>query len=443
MTGNAVGTAEDWSKKYEGRASGEEVGQPRDLVLVTVDCWRYDAPGRMPTLKRATEGFVRGDAISQAAATNGVFPTILASQYFHEAYRGMGTNGIRDDVVSLPGVLREAGYTTGAFLGSNPFLGKWQPYFDTFWNDGMRAHDEDQNREAYGLSDRIRNLLTLTPRVTATEVTERAQTWFNQTNGPRFCWIHLMDTHGPYYPGLSRGRSVGLLDAYQALIQYSRQGMDASEPVLNTIRELYWQCVEQLDEQMAAVLEFVPSDAAVVITADHGEELHHGYIGHARLYDECARVPCYVRPPPEKSVELPVPMRHLDLAPTLVDWLDLHRPDVWAGTPYDGTPRDSFQLNRSFIGGEERVYAGLRTERAKLVEVYDQDGRRLDRECYDLVSDPDEQQVLDPTTHTACKELTSRLREFLQGTDVVDSVVDSRRDADETVRQRLEELGYR
>jgi arylsulfatase A-like enzyme len=424
-----------------GRGLGGEESRP-DIVLVNVDCWRYDAPERMPRLDRSTAGFERGEAVCQAAATNGVFPALLASEYFHEAYGADSFGAVDEEVVPLPTVLEEVGYSTGAFVGSNPFLGKWEPYFESFWNDGMRAHDEDRNREAYSLSDRIRNLLTLTPRVSASEVAERAGAWFETTNGPRFCWMHLMDTHGPYYPGLERGRSVGLLDTYRSLVQYSRQGMDAPDAVLDTVRDLYWECVGRLDEQVPAVLNVVPSDAAVVLTADHGEELYHGHIGHARLYDECVRVPCYVRPPAGTDIELSVSMRQLDLAPTVVDWLGLEPPRDWVGASYDGTARDSFQLNRSFVDGEERVYAGLRTERAKLVEVYDRAGRRIGRECYDLVSDPEERHAVDPEAHPDGESLARRLREFLDGTSVVDAVVASQRDPDETVRQRLEELGY-
>lgn len=424
-----------------GDPSSNGDSPPRDVVLVTVDCWRHDAPERMPNLRRMTAGFERGEAICQAAATNGVFPAILASRYVHDAYSPPDFDSVAADVVPLPTVLSDAGYETSAFVGSNPFLGKWEPYFDTFWNDGMRARDEERNRSTYTQFDRAKNLLTLEPRVTATEVATRARDWFESTDRPRFLWMHLMDTHGPYYPGLRRGRETGLFGVYRSLLRYARQGMAAPDGTLDTIRELYWQCVERLDEQIPTLLGFLPDDATVVVTADHGEELHHGYIGHARLYDECVRVPLFVRH--HGGPTLDAPLRQLDLAPTLAEWVGAEPPESWHGDPYDGAPRESFQVNRSYVRGEERLYTGLRTETAKLIEWYDASGRKMETELYDLVSDPEERTPLEVRELAGGESLEQRLSAFRRRTGPVETLHSSRPEASSSVRRRLDELGYR
>lgn len=411
----------------------------RDVVLLTIDCWRYDTPPEMPHLQGLTADFQKHEAICQAAATNGVFPTILASQYSYDAYRTEDPNLVDDSVVSLPKLLSRRGYETGAFLASNPFLGKWADHFDEFWNDGMRSQNEDANRSEYTEFDRMRNFLKLESRVTASEVASRARRWLDGTDSPRFLWMHLMDVHAPYYPGLRRGAAAGLLQSYYSLVQYSRYGMDASDNVLNTIRDLYWECVRRLDERMREVMEVLPDDALVVVMGDHGEELHHGNIGHARLYDECVRVPLFIRHPDLSMEESTV--RQLDIAPTIADWVGADIPDGWTGEPHDGEPRESVMINRSH--GQERVYVGLRTPSEKLIEAYDMDGNRLETEFYDLEADPTEQQPILDQSNSSRQAVSRKLERYKQDRDLMSHIFNDRANATEAVEKRLEELGYR
>ena len=394
----------------------------------------------MKQFQREVTAFQQGSAICQAAATNGVFPPILASRYPHDAYERPTLDSVRDDITTLPELLGEAGYATGAFLASNPYLGKWADDFDAFWNDGMRSGAEGENRSQYTRLNQLWNLVRLEPRVTTTDVARRATEWFEEAGQPRFLWLHLMDLHGPYYPGLRRGMSVGLLRSYWSVVQHSRHGMEVSERVRETIRRLYWQCVDRLDRQLARVLERLPADATVIVVADHGEELHHGHIGHARLYDECVRVPFYAKNLQPAVGETPI--RQLDLAPTIADGIGLDSPDGWTGEAHDGTHRDSVMVNHSFSEGEERVYTGLRTADAKLIQTHDETGQVIDTELYDLVADPDERTPVSSETPRR-EQLAQRLSAFLTREGVIDAHLSSRTSVTDSVEQRLEELGYR
>ena len=411
----------------------------RDVVLLTIDCWRYDAPLEMPHLRELTSDFQKHEAICQAAATNGVFPAILASQYSYEAYRTEDPNLVGDSVVSLPKLLSRQGYETGAFLASNPFLGKWAGHFDEFWNDGMRNQNEDVNRSEYSEFDRMRNFLKLESRVTAPEVATRAKRWLDGTDSPRFLWMHLMDIHAPYYPGLRRGVATGMLKNYYSLVQYSRYGMDASDDVLDTIRDLYWECVRRLDDLMQEVMEFLPEDALIVLMADHGEELHHGNIGHARLYEECVRVPLFVRHPDISMDESTI--RQLDIAPTVAEWINVDIPDSWTGEPHDGEPRESVMINLSH--GQDRVYIGLRTSSAKLIEAYDMNGNKLDTEFYDLKADPTEQQPILDQSNISRQAMSKKLEQYKQKRNLMSHLFRNRANTTDAVETRLKELGYR
>lgn len=90
----------------------------QDVLFITIDCWRHDAPLHMPQFERLADDWNRGDVMCAGAATNGVFPALLASQYEPTAYNEDGS--LSDSVRSLSEILGEAGYETGGFVASNP-----------------------------------------------------------------------------------------------------------------------------------------------------------------------------------------------------------------------------------------------------------------------------------------------------------------------------------
>jgi arylsulfatase A-like enzyme len=186
-------------------------------------------------------------------------------------------------------------------------------------------------------------------------------------------------------------------------------------------------------------MEFLPDDAIVVIMADHGEELHHGNIGHARLYEECVKVPLFIRHPDATLHGQSI--RQLDIAPTLAEWIASDIPDQWHGEPPDGETRDSLMINRS--PGMNRVYLGLRTADAKLIESYDLDGNLMQTEFYDLSNDPTEQNLVTDTSDTTRKMVKRKLTRYKKDRDVMSHIFDDRAEPSEPVQQRLEELGYK
>jgi arylsulfatase A-like enzyme len=403
----------------------------RDLLLVTVDCWRHDAPERMPKLTNATSDWTRGDAMCSGAATNGVFPALFASEFPPVVYDSGGA--VRDDVKALPDVLSESGYETGAFVASNPFLGKWSRRFDTFWNDGMTAEGVEENRDAYTFGDKLRSLLRLRSRVTAPEVLDRASEWWRQTDGPRFCWVHLMDPHGPYYPGLKRGISNGLLRSYLSIVGYSKLGPDVPEWMRRQLRELHFSCVDLLDEWLTPWLDSF-DDPLVVLTGDHGEEFDHGMYGHSRLYDETVRVPFYTND--AELLDEGDLVRQLDISPRICRRIGISRPPSWRGSP---ATEDSIQCMLSKTEEHGRTYVGARSHEEKVIREFDWDGDLLSTEMYDLDSDPDETA---PDADVADR-LTETLDEFLARDAISESLGHGRQTGiDGDVSQRLRELGY-
>lgn len=420
----------------------------RDVLLITVDCWRHDAPPEMPRLHESLADGTRTDAVTAAPATRGSFPAILNSRYYPEAYAGF--NELKPGQTSLPEALSAAGYETAGFVGSNPFLSAWADRFDAFWNDDLDAGASVLPDQVASAVESLRtgmDYARMRSRVTATDLAERAASWYDAAAGPRFLWVHLMDVHVPFLPGLRRGLSEGALATFLAHLRFVRDPASLSEAEYATLERLYWHSVDRLDETIGEVLSVVDDDALVAVTGDHGEEFDHGEFGHARLYDECVRVPLFVRNGRGRFDTGDAPVRHLDLPVGLLDAVDVAVPDDWTGDHPSPDPDPALLLNHSPRFGA--VYAGVRTDRWKLIRTFDAESMSLERtELYDLMADPDETRDL-----TADREvpahLQSALDEFLSRPEIADGLHEDGsagtgdEEPDAVVADRLEALGYR
>jgi arylsulfatase A-like enzyme len=288
------------------------------------------------------------------------------------------------------------------------------------------------------------NYLRLRSRVPASEVAGRAREWYGSESGPRFLWMHLMDVHVPFFPGLRKGIDEGLLDGYRSHLRFMRDPESLSTAEYNALERFYWRSVERLDEQLRDVLGFVDDDALVVLTGDHGEEFDHGAFGHARPYDECVRVPLVSSPGLAASLGGRETLRHLDVPASILDAVGCPIPEGWAGSPgREADPCPAFTLNHSPQVG--RTYGSLRTERYKLFKTFDEDtDEEVAVEAYDLNSDPGETRDLyDDSPPTTVRTLERRLDEFLARDDIRGGIHEDPRNAPEVVEDRLQALGYK
>lgn len=402
----------------------------RNILFVTIDCWRYDAPEQMPRFRNLTTEWSCGEVMCAGAATNGVFPALLASRDAPATYEDDGS--LRESVRALPDVLGDAGYQTAGFAASNPFLGKWSRRFDTFWNDEMTADGVTANRDEYTKLDKIRSLLFLRSRVVAEDVFQRATEWWENTSGPRFCWVHLMEPHAPYYPGLRRGLTDGLLRSYLSIVGYSSLREDVPEWMRRQLRRLHFSCVEYLDEMFSRWLSSF-DDPLIVVTGDHGEEFDHGLYGHSRLYEEVVRVPLYATD--ERVVSPGEYVRQQAVPSRICSSVGVTPPDDWASADES----DPVQCMLSKSENQRSIYVGARTTDEKLVRTYDWEGNLTNTEVFDLRRDPEE---VDPQS-TPSQRLEDALDAFLGRDDVEENIDHGKRTGiDDEVSQRLSELGY-
>lgn len=148
-----------------------------DIVLITVDCWRFDDLARMKSLDALAADWSSGSCITASPHTPGAFPALFASTYFPDLYSENRT--IPEDTKSLPRLLTERGYNTGGFVASNTMLDAWSEHFDEYWNDGFHADgiDESERLSNDSMLSNALDHLTLTADVTAGDAFERAEAW--------------------------------------------------------------------------------------------------------------------------------------------------------------------------------------------------------------------------------------------------------------------------
>ena len=226
----------------------------------------------------------------------------------------------------LPEALRRAGYRTWG-VSANPWVSEPMGLaygFDTFVPVGAaklrpRGASTGTRRRA---SDRI-------PPVVRRPLGRAARHWVEWRHGidaggrrgvdharrlmgeradvPFFGFVNLMEAHVPYAPPRAHTELHGLAGlrapavsrkrrSYEHTLRYNL-GRDVFTPAeLETIRALYRGEIRYLDALAGRLLDAVPANTVVVVTADHGEALgeHHQLDHQVTMIEEVLRIPLLV-----------------------------------------------------------------------------------------------------------------------------------------------------
>lgn len=284
----------------------------QNILLVTIDTLRGDAlsayggPAQTPAIDAlANHGARFTFAHSHAVVTLVSHTSILTGQLPYE--HGMRDNSgyrVKDGTATLATRLKALGYATGAFVGGFPLTKRFglTPGFDTY---------DDQMPELKG--DSTYSM----PERPASEVVSHATAWIGQQPGKFFSWVHVFDAHSPYRPPA------------EFAAQYSAQP--------------YYGEIAFIDQQLKTLfdrLATLPRPTTVIITADHGESLgDHGEATHGMFaYESTLHVPLIiatVQPNQSRStrgVVIDAPVRHMDIAPTVLDAIGASPDRAMAGS---------------------------------------------------------------------------------------------------------------
>jgi arylsulfatase A-like enzyme len=239
-----------------------------------------------------------------------------------------------------------------------------------------------------------------------------------------------------------------------------RQRMLSDPRELEHITALYDGEISYTDAEVGRVLSGLAAigsadNTVVILTADHGESLteHHYYFDHAEyLYQTCVHVPLIVRLPHRRyaGTRWPGPVRLIDVAPTILDVVGLHRAaaalDGHSLLPIlDGTEAVGQRMSLGAVHqGEDddarsRYY--VREKNYKLIWSFDRREALSDEpageELYDLAADPGELQNLIGAAPPVADQLRNQLRTWVH-----EMSVSQERGRSDEIKQRLRALGY-
>ncbi|HEX2644611.1 MAG TPA: sulfatase-like hydrolase/transferase [Thermoanaerobaculia bacterium] len=278
------------------KAPAKAPARPKpDVVIITIDTLRADAPGfagnkrvQTPVLDRlAAAGLVFPNAHAHNVVTLPSHTNILTGLYPYQ-------HGVRDNtgfklgeaVPTLATTLRAAGYATGAFVSAYPLdsefgLDRGFQVYDDRFTEGSDAEE------------------FVMPERRGDQTVERALAWWKAQRGkPRFLWVHLFDPHAAY---------------------------DPPEPFASRFKDNpYLGEVSAADSFLAPLLQpYLAGQeppALVVVTADHGEALgEHGEMTHGLFaYEATLKVPLVVWGQGVKPGRDLRWARHVDIFPTVL-----------------------------------------------------------------------------------------------------------------------------
>ena len=390
------------------RAAGRAAA-PQGIILVTIDTLRADSVGfagngevQTPFMDRlAREGVVFSNAHAHNVVTLPSHANILTGLYPYQ-------HGIRDNSgftlsgehPTLGSMLKEAGWTTGAFVGAFPLDARYG------LNRGFDVYDDKYREESAPLDFAVaeRN---------ADEVLRAASAWWSANEGKkRFLWVHLYDPHAPYAPP-QPFRDIYASNRYLGEVAWTDHAMQRwLGPILDTQK-----------------------GTAVVLTSDHGEALgDHGELTHGLFaYEATLKVPLVVRGAgrvaPARDERY---VRHVDIAPTILDLAGVAVPESLPGASLLAGEGDRDTYFESLSASLNRGWAplvGMIHERAKYIDL-------PLPELYALPSDPAEAKNLYPEERRTIAAIRNRLAAAAPGREVARGDVSGEESA------KLLSLGY-
>jgi arylsulfatase A-like enzyme len=350
-----------------------------DVLLITVDALRVDHVGAFgyrrattPNIDALAAGATRfTHAYAQAPHTSFSVASMLTGKYFPTLARL--APGERHE--PLPAVLRMFGWRTAAF---------YPPA--VFFVDSKKLKEYEQTNFDFEY--------VKFEYIDANKRVDQVLAYFDQVQPPRsFVWIHFFEPHEPYdrHDGFAFGGSD--VDRYDSEIAYT----DAAVGRLIT-----------------AVRKRRPG-TVIVLAADHGEEFdeHGGRYHGTTLYDEQLRVPLIVSIPGIPSHVVDSPVELLDIAPTLLNLLDIPVPVRMRGTdlgPWLAVPpAPPARLPPAFAEVEDKRMVVAGTDKL-LCDLHW-------GTCayYDLAADPREQRNLAEARPDRAAALRAILDDWLDG----------------------------
>lgn len=404
-------------------AEGERDGSP-NILLIIVDTLRADYLScygnkivKTPNVdKLAAEGIKFSWAVCHVPLTLPSHASIFTSTYpIHHGVRDNGAFRLEDKYLTLAEMLKQQGYQTAAFVGAFPVdsrfgIAQGFDLYDDYYGEGS-AHND------FAYAERP-----------AEEVIKPAMEWLkNSTSEPWFCWLHLYDPHMPYIPPAP----------------FNQLHPD----------NLYAGEVAYTDEIIGQFLQFLHSNSLdknliIIFTADHGEGLgDHGESTHGIFaYNSTLNVPLifwnkkiFSQP---RIIDKRV--RHIDIAPTILDILNIHKPDQMQGRSLMPLIRQpsNWTVDESYF---ETFSANLNRYWAPLQGMFGLNYKYIRLpipELYDMRRDFHEENNIYEQRPAIAHKMIKRLASLVKSSSISSLEEIKQIKVDEETRKKLLALGY-
>jgi arylsulfatase A-like enzyme len=292
----------------------------------------------------------------------------------------------------------------------------------------------------------------------AANITNAASLWLKEKNPNKFfMYIHYDDAHFPYNPP----NKFKMYDTYKSTANITgdnfksiRNGtIKLNEDDLNHIIASYDGEVKWVDEKIGLLLNAIDTlgytnNTTVIILADHGEEfMEHNGVAHGHtLYEELIRVPLIMKGPtipvntrPEGLVQ------SIDIAPTVLDILDLQPHNTWEGKSLVPLIYKSEDIH-DYVYSEHKGYDAkdflrvIQSKKWKLIKNYATHQNLL----FDLENDPAERTNVENKHPKIVATLESQLSKWLNNEEAKSNASQFIRTIkiDAATKEKLQSLGY-
>lgn len=406
-------------------------GAAPNVVLLSVDTLRADHLGtygyNRPTTPHldafAGEARVFEDVVCETPLTNPSFGAMMSSRFPRMA--GTTRNGIRMSA-GVPLVAEQfqaAGYHTFCVQSNWTLKDKLSGLAR-----GFDIYDDSFTKKRWGFLKAERD---------GDDVTALALEYLKNrpVDRPFFAWIHYSDPHAPYK------MHKGLNPAGKRPWGQGRK---------EKVRTRYDSEVAYTDQEISAVLAALPADTIVVFVADHGESLfEHDYLGHGRrLYHNNLHVPLMIRGEGIAPGRSAVPVRGIDVGPTLLGLAGLPKVEGMLGLDVlrEEVPMDRHRVVETY-GGAVLNFPGVKdamTDSGPMRQGVIHEGWKLilggdGPELYYLPEDPEELTNRAGSEPGKVEELNAFIQSWEQAAPATGKATEAL-DADD--RKALEALGY-
>ena len=306
--------------------------------------------------------------------------------------------GLREDVQTLPEILREQGYATSCVgFSGNPSSRGFDKYIEYpswgSWNEGRSPKAQNLNDVAIPELDRLA-----------------------RRRGPFFLFLRHMDPHAPYLPPEPyermfyhgnecdpKNRSMDPVKAFKPFCDFFASWMPPGITDKDYVIAQYDGAVAYMDACIQSIFNALEAhgimdETIVILNGDHGETLydHECWFDHHGLYDVTLHVPLIIRYPGRITAGGRVSgyNQHKDLVPTIMDLAGID-----SGIEFDGDSLMSL-VDGTVPSFDSEFYItectwmrkhGWRTPQWKLMVALEPDFHfKPPVELYNLVEDPEE-----------------------------------------------------